>query len=260
MRATIFCKREDDVSAEVANELKVAFAENGISCVNEDESPELLAVVGGDGTVLASAKLAIELSIPIFSVNAGTVGFLAGAERGEIFSAVKKILKSDYYVSERSVLNVACGRESFLAVNDAVIERDKSSNSQSVISKLRLSIDGVSVYDLRADGVIIATPTGSTAYSLSAGGVILTPELRSFIATPICSHALSTRPIVYSDSGIARVEVLRSSADCVLSVDGKAVKNLSAGDCITVEKSKKILKIIEFKRNFFRTIKEKLGE
>ena len=127
-------------------------------------------------------------------------------------------------------------------------------------SRLFLSINNQDVCDYLADGIIISTPTGSTAYSLSAGGVILTPDLKSFIATPICSHSLYTRPIVYADNKKVRVTVRKNSCDCVLCVDGRGVKRLTAGDSVEIKKHKKSLKIVDCGEEFFNRLIKKLGK
>ena len=241
MRVAIFCKRGDDGFSAVAETLKRSFAKNRIEVVGADEHPDALAVIGGDGTVLEAAKLAVDISAPIDN-------------------AAAKLKNGDYFVSERTALKIECKGKEYFALNDCVVERGKAETTQSVIGKIRLSIGGDTVYDLRADGIIVATPTGSTAYSLSSGGVILTPELKAFIATPVCSHALSTRPIVYPNSSVAKIEVLKNSSPCVLCVDGRAKEICVCGDEIIVSKHEKTLKIIDFKRNFFETIKTKLGE
>lgn len=254
----------NDNSFKSVERLKRALDARGMEYCDENSdsavSPDIIAVFGGDGTVLKSAKYAAETSAAIFAVNTGTLGFLTGAEPDEIESAVEAIKAGDYTVSERTTLCIKSGDEEYFALNDAVIERDKYVKDLSIIGKLRLSIDGTTVYDLRADGVIISTPTGSTAYSLSAGGVIMTPDMNAFIATPICSHSLTTRPIIYPDGKTAVVTVLKTSSPCVLCVDGRSVKSLSVNDSVTISKGEKTLKIIDIKRNFFEKIKNRLGE
>ena len=255
---------ENDASFKAVERLKSALVSRGIAYCDErekpSEKPDIIAVFGGDGTVLKAARYATETSAAIFAVNTGTLGFLTGAEPDEIESAADAIKAGNYFVSERTTLRIQSGNDEYFALNDAVIERDKYVKDLSIIGKLRLSIDGTTVYDLRSDGVIISTPTGSTAYSLSAGGVIMTPDMNALIATPICSHSLTARPIIYPDKKSAMIEVLRGSSPCVLCVDGRSVKSLSFGDSVTVSKGEKTLKIIDIKRNFFEKIKNRLGE
>ena len=148
----------------------------------------------------------------------------------------------------------------FLPNYKSVIERAKITNDYTVVSKLDFAIDGNSVYKLSSDGIIISTPTGSTAYSLSAGGVVLTPDLHSFIATPICSHSLYTRPIVFRDDKQISVTVMKNSCSSVLSVDGRGVKRLKIGDVVTVKKHSKALKIVDCGEDFFNRLIRKLGK
>ena len=223
------------------------------------QSADFIAVFGGDGTVLSAALRACEIDAPILAINTGTIGFLSGVEKEELSLAVNAIKRGEYALTERTMLSVRVGEDNYTALNDAVIERDKYVFGSSVISKLKLSIDGADVYSLRSDGVIIATPTGSTAYSLSAGGVVLTPQLDAFIATPICSHSLTAKPIVYPDDKTAVVTVLENSSPCLLCIDGRCVKSLSSGDAVIVGKDKKTLKIVDIKKNFFDKIRNRLG-
>ena len=238
----------NEASYKAVERLKKALDSGSISYCSEHEKhsvkPDIIAVFGGDGTVLKAARYATETGAAIFAVNTGTLGFLTGAEPDEIESAADAIKTGNYSVSERTTLCIRSGGDEYFALNDAVIERDKYVKDLSIIGKLRLSIDGTTVYDLRADGVIISTPTGSTAYSLSAGGVIMTPDMNAFIATPICSHSLTVKPIIYPDKKSATIDVL----------------SLSINDSVTVSRGEKTLRIIDIKRNFFEKIKNRLGE
>ena len=142
-----------------------------------DIIPDLIVVVGGDGTILRTASYAVRTGAPILAINAGTVGFLSSYESGDVEKCVEDIKNDDLTISERSVLSVKAGKNEYIALNDAVVERDRSIDGKTIVTKLDVSIDGQLVYNLSADGVIVATPTGSTAYSLSAGGVILASDL-----------------------------------------------------------------------------------
>ena len=228
---------------------------------NEEEHADLIAVLGGDGTILANAEYATENEIAILAINVGTVGFLSSFEEKDLSSAVDIIRSGNFSLKEKTALKVSTSDgEEFFALNDAVIEREKITNDYSVVSKLNFAIDGNLIYNLSSDGIIISTPTGSTAYSLSAGGVVLTPDLHSFIATPICSHSLYTRPIVFRDDKQVSVTVRKNSCSSVLSVDGKGVKRLKAGDVITVTKHDKTLKIVDCGEDFFNRLIRKLGK
>ncbi len=237
----------NEASYKAVKRLKKALDSGSISYCSEHEKhsvkPDIIAVFGGDGTVLKAARYATETGAAIFAVNTGTLGFLTGAEPDEIESAADAIKTGNYSVSERTTLCIRSGGDVYFALNDAVIERDKYVKDLSIIGKLRLSIDGTTVYDLRADGVIISTPTGSTAYSLSAGGVIMTPDMNAFIATPICSHSLTVKPIIYPDKKSATIDVLSGSSPCVLCVDGRSVKSLSINDSVPFPGAKKHLEL-----------------
>lgn len=223
--------------------------------------PDVIAVLGGDGTILANAQYATENDLPILAINVGTVGFLSSLEEKDLEIAVKMLSQGNFKLNEKTALMVSTSDgEKFFALNDAVIEREKITQDFTVVSKLDFAIDGNSVYKLSSDGIIISTPTGSTAYSLSAGGVVLTPDLDSFIATPICSHSLYTRPIVFRDDKQVSVTVMKNSCSSVLSVDGRGVKRLKVGDTVTVKKHSKKLKIVDCGEDFFNRLIRKLGK
>ena len=157
------------------------------------------------------------------------------------------------------MLETSFGGEKSLALNDVVVERTGLSESYAVIAKLEVEIGENPVYSLSSDGVLVATPTGSTAYSLSAGGVILDPDIDSFILTPICSHAFGTRPIVFPDRKEVKVRMLPSSGACVLTIDGKPLYKLSAGDEIVVRKYGKKLRLAERSDgNFYKRLRQKI--
>ncbi len=260
MKIGIYLKNDckSDAVDEFISELDRYSIEHFIVGKSSDV-PDYYVVFGGDGTILSAAEIAINAGIPLITVNMGTVGFLSAYEPNAVKLLAENIYAGAVVFSTRSVLEISYREKKYLALNDAVIERDKTYSGHSVISKIMLKIDGKTVYELSSDGVIIATPTGSTAYSLSAGGVILTPELKSFIATPICSHSLSSRPIVYGDDVEAEIDVLPGGADCIFSCDGKPVEKVSGGERVTVRKSDKTLIISDTKKDFFDKIKQKLG-
>lgn len=222
------------------------------------EKPDLIVVFGGDGTILSAAPHAVSMNVPILAINTGTVGFLSGYELGDMEKCVSDIKNKTFCISERTVLSVKIDDKEYIALNDAVVERDRSIEGMTIVSKLSVFINEQIVYKLSADGVIVSTPTGSTAYSLSAGGVVLTPDLSSFIVTPICPHSLGTRPIVYDDSATLRVIVGETSCDCVLSVDGKPVEKMPKGRSVTISKNVKTLKIADNNSNFYLRLYIKL--
>ena len=231
-----------------------------IELSEKNEACDLIVVFGGDGTVLTAVSRAIGSNTPILAINTGTLGFLTSFEENEIELAAKKIRDGKLAFSERSLLEISCenGKTAY-ALNDAVIERTSTAESRAVIAKLGVEIDGNPVYTLGADGVIVASPTGSTAYSLSAGGVILDPGIPSFILTPICSHSFGTRPIVFPDNKKVSVKVLANSSECVLTLDGRFAAKLSEGEEVRIGKSKNKLKLAENEKNFYQRLKQKIG-
>lgn len=257
-------KKSDGSYKQTVTTFKQLLKDNKIKyfdLLTAKDKPDVIAVLGGDGTILANAQYAMENAVPILAINVGTMGFLSSFEEKDVEKAVKTLLDGNFKLTEKTMLKISSSLgETFYALNDAVIEREKNNDDFTVVSKLDFAIDGTSVYKLSADGIIIATPTGSTAYSLSAGGVVLTPDLHSFIATPICSHSLYTRPIVFRDDKTVSVTVLKNSCSTVLSVDGRAVKRLAKNEIITVSKNDRPLKIVDCGEEFFTRLIKKLGK
>ena len=164
--------------------------------------PDLIIVIGGDGTVLDVAEHAAKSGIPVMALNAGSVGFLSSFETNEIDDCVKSVLNCDFKFDERPLLECNVNGKSFYALNDVSVQHIWDKNINGCTLFLSLNIDGVLADKFRADGIVVATPTGSTAYSLSAGGAILAPKINALIATPLCAHTLRSKPIVFSDDAV----------------------------------------------------------
>lgn len=186
-------------------------------------SADLVIVVGGDGTLLSVARTA-PTSTPVLGINVGALGFLAGLSRSEALTRLDEVLAGNFREDRRRRLEVLVTGESrprrFRALNDAVLNKEALAR----ISTFRIELDGRRVSEVRADGVIVSTPTGSTAYNLSAGGPILQPELPAVVITPICPHTLSQRPIVISSDtviGLRIVDTQRSPGGVYLTIDGQ---------------------------------------
>lgn len=200
---------------------------------------DLVITLGGDGTVLSAARLVAERGIPILPVNLGTFGYITEIAKEELLDTLKAYLEGTAAVSRRLMLRVTVlrkGKKVFNAtsLNEAVVS---SSGIAKVIS-LNLFLDKTLAGTFRADGMIVATPTGSTGYSLAAGGPILDPEMSALIVTPICPFTLSYRPLVTSDK-VVSIEVRENQrAAVVLTVDGQVPFSLEEGDKVTIEKSR----------------------
>jgi NAD+ kinase len=225
------------------------------------EKADLLVVLGGDGTLLAVAREAGAREVPIVGVNLGTLGFLAEFAPSEEREILERVLRGEYETFARMRLAVRAlrgGRELFRshALNDAVITRGDLSR----MIDLDASADGVPVTTYHGDGLIVATPTGSTAYTLSAGGPILMPGARVFVLTPICPHALAQRPLVLPDATVLRVVVHPREGTAHLTVDGQLGVSLEDGDCVEVAASEHSAHFVASPfRSRFDVLRTKLG-
>lgn len=212
-------------------------------------------IIGGDGSILNSAPYACAHNVPMVGVNLGHVGYLAEIERSDI-SELEDILKGNYSIQERMMLSVtACGNE-YTVLNDAVI----SKGALNRMVRIKLSCNGMVASDFMSDGMIVSTPTGSTAYSLSAGGPVIDPLLECIAATPICPHTLTARPLVFKGDCVLSLSA-SNAQEIYLSLDGKNYITIPAGDEVVIRKSEKKLKlIITGDGNFCKTLSYKLSE
>jgi NAD+ kinase len=221
---------------------------------------DLVVVLGGDGTLLSIARLMGEREVPILGVNLGSLGFLTEVTLAELFPTLERVLQDDYAVSRRLTLaaQVRRGDEpvgTYMALNDMVI----SKTGPSRIVELETFVNGEYVTSYRADGLIVATPTGSTAYCLSAGGPILYPTLPALVVIPICPHTLTNRPLVLPEG--ARIEIVqRATGDGVhLTIDGQVDVGLHHRDTVVVERSARSIALVKSpKLNYFELLRTKL--
>jgi NAD+ kinase len=220
---------------------------------------DVIAVFGGDGTMLHAARLVAGRGTPIVGVNLGSLGFLTEIKLEDLFPMFEALLSGAYHLEDRMMLDVEVlrGRESigrYWALNDAVINK----GAPARIIELEIRVNDQLVSLARADGLIVSTPTGSTAYSLSAGGPILYPTLGACVITPICPHTLTNRPVVVPDSAVVQVG-LKRGVDVMLTVDGQTALPLEAGDHLLMRKSSAVVRLIQPEGNtFFALLREKL--
>ncbi len=235
----------------------------GVQGFPRDEIPsraDLLIVLGGDGTLLSVARLVEALDIPIFGVNLGSLGFLTEVAIEECLPTLEKALAGESVVEERMMLEATVqrqGREiaSHRILNDAVINK----GALARMIDLETSVDGLYVATFKADGLIISTPTGSTAYSLAAGGPIVYPTLDAFVLTPICPHTLTNRPLVLPDEAVVEVILHARQADVYLTLDGQRGLPLQEGDLIRVRKAASRIRLVTSpNRNYFEILRTKL--
>ncbi|MBI5074067.1 MAG: NAD(+)/NADH kinase [Nitrospirae bacterium] len=199
---------------------------------------EAVLVLGGDGTMLSVNRLVAQAGIPVLGINLGSLGFLTEVNKEQIYAAVEKMLSGGCAIEERLMLKAVLRRngnvvDQFTVLNDVVINK----GALARIIDLEVSIDQSYVTTYKADGLIISTPTGSTAYSLSAGGPILYPTIENIVLTPICSHTLTNRPIVLSDSVRIAIRLMSTSEDVFLTLDGQVGCALKTEDVIEVVKA-----------------------
>ena len=221
---------------------------------------DLLLVLGGDGTLLAAARVAAPRGIPILPINMGSLGFLTSFRLEELYPALEDILAGRLTISERVMLHAELQRGDIILDKQAVVNEvviNKGALARMI--ELELSIDRDFVCRYRADGLIFASPTGSTAYSLSAGGPIVHPSVDSFIITPICPHTLSDRPVVVSDTSIIEVKLSAGTESVFLTLDGQKGIPLQATDRVRVSRAQQRLKLIQTpNKSYFEILRNKL--
>lgn len=255
-------------------ELIAYFDKKKISCVLEDVAAEmmglpqrikrqdipgkvdLIIVLGGDGTLLSIAHLAAQKNVPVVGVNLGALGFLTEVPLNEMFLTLDSYLEgNDKIVSRRLMLQAKTKENAYFSLNDVVINK----GALARMVRCAIWIDGEEIAVTRSDGLIISTPTGSTAYSLSAGGPIIQPYIPAIILTPICPHTLSFRPMVISSESEVKVQLLTSGEEVYLTVDGQRGELMKKDDTVTVFQSGLKLQLVSSpRRNYFDLLKEKL--
>ena len=243
--------RENTESAAAA--IKAGLKKHGINIVDNIKAADIGIAVGGDGTLLRLAGLAIEHGIPVLGINAGRVGFLTCLELSET-DKLSRLLTGDYNTTDRSLLSVNLNGKPYTALNDIVFSKDVT--APLIDFSLNRESEENPIH-FRSDGLIFATPTGSTGYALSAGGPVIDPALAGVLVTPICPHSLSARSVIFSDD-----KAFWLSADGVSPVnvfaDGRLIGKLSGTETAWIQKSGKTIKLIDFGRDFYGVIREKL--
>lgn len=225
----------------------------------ELQNAELVICFGGDGTILHMAKAATRAGLPLLGINIGTMGFMAELEPTEL-AQLKRLANDDFVLDERMMLDVTVTRDRDIifhdiCLNDAVIT--KGAVARTVY--LNVECDGIQAMECGGDGVIIATPTGSTAYSLSAGGPIVEPDAQNMLITPICAHDMASRCIVASDKRVITVNIVKNSRrNAFLSVDGGKAVRMNIGDVATIKASPMRTKLVRLKnRSFYDVVNAK---
>ena len=245
----------------------------GVTVVSEPSSAEIIGAksvadvdpakidfmisMGGDGTILRLVHNHPEVEAPILGINLGSLGFLADIPVSEVYPSLEDLLEGRYKVEERLMLEgVAPSGETCFAVNEMVLHR---ATNPSLVD-LGIHVDGVYLNTFSADGIILSTPSGSTAYSLAAGGPILSPELEAIAITPICPHSLSNRPLVLDPEHAIQVQYLSEREPVQVSFDGFRNFELKTGEVFRIQKAKRRFRLVSlFRHDYFSTLREKLA-
>ena|SRR3990167_259128 len=273
MLIALFPKVDQEESKRLAFQVIEFFLKKNIPIVVEDEKAEVLQVpplssinpnditflisMGGDGSILRIAHQYHQLNAAILGINLGHLGFMADVQISEIIPGLEDLINGNYTIQDRIMIEGNYENSpSFLAINDCVLHRARNPS----LVKFTVHIDGVFLNTIEADGLILATPTGSTAYSLAAGGPILSPEIEAFVLTPICPHTISNRSLVLKSSHEITIEYISHYNPIEVVADGLHCFELKTGGSIQLKRSSKKFKLVNLTRiNFFTILRDKLG-
>ena len=274
----VVVKRDRAQAVELARELITWLTHQGLTALAEADTvvpmtggniankadmiarADLIVVLGGDGTLLSVARLMQERAVPILGVNLGGLGFLTAVTTDELMPMMERILKGQFRVDQRMTLAVALRRDTAVfaerqVLNEAVITK----GALARIIDLDTTVNGQELCVYKADGLIVTTPTGSTAYSLSAGGPIVHPSVGVMVLSPICPHTLTNRPMVLPDSAVVRIGVRSPDEDVVLTLDGQEGMKLHSGDAVEIRRGKSTVPLVQSEtRSYFDVLRSKL--
>ena len=272
----IIANKQKDINLEITEQIKHHITRMGAVCniydqydrdvssIDIPEGTQCILVIGGDGTILAAARMLVGSNIPLLGINLGTLGFLADVNLADLSKTLDLLLQDQYQVENRIMLTAEVYKQgekaaTYIALNDFNINRFGASR----VIGLKVGINGSVIDRYRADGVIVCTPTGSTGYNLSAGGPIINPTCKNFVITPICPHSLTARSIVLAKEDIVTVEVeqIRSNIkeEAIISFDGREGLSLFPGDQVKIYKSQEVTPFIKATEvSFVQILKEKL--
>lgn len=232
------------------------FDQNDIKVVDYTAEADVILSFGGDGTMLVAAQETLIKNIPIISINMGTLGYLAEIYIDDLIEMIENYKKGNYIIDERYFLEIELNREKYYAMNELVVAKG---GLLANLIEVEVFQENYFVNQYRADGLIISTPTGSTAYSISAGGSIVHPSLNAMIITPLAPHSLTNRPIVVSGDKELTLKVFSRDNDSYINIDGKNVIKVSSSDNIKVVMSKKKVQIVRSgKKTYYSILREKL--
>ncbi len=261
MRFGIYTNRGKDEKLQKAEHLASDCASKGFECkilssTSDLSEIDMLVVIGGDGTILNICGDAAKAGVPILPVNNGRLGFLTETELSEFSAALANIAAGKFTTEERMMMDVAIDGKTFISLNEILVVREKRNS----VSRISVSCDGELIDTYEGDGVIVSTPTGSTGYSLSSGGPILSPKIKAFVLTPLCVHSLVNRPLVFSDSERLEIEVQSRDDGNSAYIDGKEVADSQKkGAKISVKRSDLTVRFVRVgKQSFYGKMYRKL--
>ncbi len=272
----IIANKQKDINLEITEQIKHHITRMGAVCnvydqynrnvtsIDIPEGTQCILVIGGDGTILAAARMLVGNTIPLLGINLGTLGFLADVNLADLSKTLDLLLKDQYQVENRIMLTAEVYKQgekaaTYIALNDFNINRCGASR----VIGLKVGINGSTIDCYRADGVIVCTPTGSTGYNWTAGGPIINPTCKNFVITPICPHSLTARSIVLAKEDVVTVEVeqIRSNIkeEAIISFDGREGLSIVPGDQVKIYKSQEVTPFIKATEvSFVQILKEKL--
>ncbi len=227
-------------------------------CLREEVAAhaDLIIVLGGDGTFLSIARQAVEAQVPVAGFNLGTLGFLTAMKKESLAEDLEYIFSGKAVIKSRKLLQADFRGKTYTALNDVVVNKGTIAR----IVKLLLKIDGETVAEVKGDGLIVATPTGSTAYSISAGGPIVSPEVNGIVITPICPHSLTFRPLVVPDAATVSVQLLTPHMDTYVTIDGQTAMPFNFEEAIHIKMyPKQLPMLVAPGTNYFKLLYEKLN-
>ena len=237
-----------------------SFSQDFIDGKEIKQKVDFILVLGGDGTYLSAVRFSWKKTIPILGVNMGSLGFLTVHVKEKLYECLDKTLKNQMKADKRLLIDVYVEKSDRLknharALNDVVIERGASSR----LIDIEVYLKNKWIYSLKADGLIISSATGSTAYNLAAGGPILYPKVNAFVVTPICPHSLTHRPVLFPDDKVLKFKVTSALKGVLLSIDGRKQSILSKEESVVIKKSKQIhVALQDFEHSDFIFLKDKL--
>lgn len=273
MIIALFPNIHKPLSKDLAIDIKEFLNSQDITVVAEDEKAQVIGAIpfseidpatisfmismGGDGSILKLVHKYAHLDIPVLGINLGHLGFMADVPISDLYPSLQDLIKGSYQVHKRVVIEgKSISHKECFAVNDIVVHR----GSNRCLVKIAIHIDGVYLNTFEADGIIIATPNGSTAYSLSAGGPIISPDLEALVLTPICPHTISNCPIVLAANQKIQIEYLSNYDPIEIHADGLNYYELKKAEIFEITRSKKNFKLVSLpRRDYFSTLRTKLG-